>query len=468
MDFQTQLADFLKPANLRSPVLESLVSHLSSLLLGLACFVIFLLPAAMRGESLKAGVARVDITPPVGVRMWGYQSRKGPSIGTRDPLYARVLVLEAGGKRLAFAILDLGRDFGPASLAKLKAATRSDVNYLVTAAIHTHSGPFISDEYPGGTPAWETADLGKIASAVHMASSHLVDAKLGVGYGAVYIGHNRLRRNPDGTVSWFQRNPTRIPTAPVDPTVAVLRVDTADGKPLAILVYYACHAVVFGPSNLKYSADYPGVMDRVVRQAFGGQPLAFFVQGAAGDINPYYAVTPLQQDAVRDREWTGRRLGEEAARVARNIHTESVPDPSIQFAEDYLTFHLRWNARKWRQALIASYGPAAAQHRRVQTVFKAPVTTILINKRIAILGMPGEPFIDFQKSWRDRCPVWDCLFMGYTNGYFGYLPTMRAASWGGYGAGNDATRLEVGAGNRMLEGARQICEMKSCDRLHSI
>ncbi|MGH9448517.1 MAG: hypothetical protein ACRD3O_22775, partial [Terriglobia bacterium] len=42
----------------------------------------------------------------------------------------------------------------------------------------------------------------------------------------------------------------------------------------------------------------------------------------------------------------------------------------------------------------------------------------------------------------------------------GYLPTMRAASWGGYGAGNDATRLEVGAGNRMLDhGLIRVYEM---------
>ncbi|MGH9397435.1 MAG: neutral/alkaline non-lysosomal ceramidase N-terminal domain-containing protein [Terriglobia bacterium] len=426
----------------------------------LFCFVICLLPISLRGQTLRAGVARVDITPPVGLQMWGYNSRKGPSIGTRDPLYARVLVLEAGGKRLAFVILDLGRDFGPPSLAKLRADTHNDVDYLVVAAIHTHSGPDIHDEYPSGMPAWESADLEKIASAVHEASSHLVDAKLGTGYGAVYIGHNRLRRNPDGTVTWFEQNPTRIPTAPVDPTVAVLRVDTVEGKPLAILVNYACHPVIFAWDNLEYSADYPGVMDRVVRQAFAGQPLAFFVQGAPGDINPYYAVTPLEQDAVKVRDWTGQRLGEEAVRVAKSIRTESVPDPSIQFAEDSLTFHLRWNPEKWRQAMIAYRGPGASKTIEVQTEFHVPVTTVLINKQIAFVGMPGEPFVNFQKSWRDRCPVRDCFFMGYTNGYYGYLPTIRAASCGGYGAGNGATRLEVGAGDRMLDDARiQVYKM---------
>ncbi|MGH9326368.1 MAG: neutral/alkaline non-lysosomal ceramidase N-terminal domain-containing protein [Terriglobia bacterium] len=419
-------------------------------LLCLTCFLLCLLPASLDAQGLKAGVARVDITPPVGLRMFGFANRTSPSIGEWDPLYARVLVLEAGGKRLGIVMLDLGRDFGPASLAKLKAATQNDVDYLLTAAIHTHSGPYIRDAYPGGTPAWETDDLEKIAEAVHEASSHLVDAKLGTGYGVAYIGHNRLRRNPDGTVSWFERDPTRIPTSPVDPTVAVLRVDTLDGTPLAILVNYACHPVILGSDNLKYSADWPGVMDHMVKQAFGGQPVVFFVQGGDGDINPYYAVTRLQQDPIRDRDWTGRRIGREVVRIAQNIPTRSVPDPSIQFAEDTMAFHVRWNPQKW-QAMMVGLKRAGVQTTTVPSAIHAAVTTVLINKRIAILAMPGEPFVNYQKSFRDRCPVRDCLLMGYANGYYGYLPTIEAASWGGYGAADPATWLEVGAGDRMLD-----------------
>jgi hypothetical protein len=64
-----------------------------------------------------------------------------------------------------------------------------------------------------------------------------------------------LKITADGKVSWFERNPTQIPTAPVDPTVTVIRVDKADGTPLAVVVNYACHPVVFGSDNTRYSAD---------------------------------------------------------------------------------------------------------------------------------------------------------------------------------------------------------------------
>lgn len=417
-----------------------------------------LLTCPALGATLRAGVAKADITPPLGVRMRGYGNRKGPSTGVLDPLYARVLVLAAGDKKLALVALDLGRPFGTASLARLRDAAQksSGIEYLLVVASHTHSGPVVQDEYPAGaTPAWETSALEKISKAIGDATANLVEARLGVGTGVTYIGHNRLRVNPNGTVTWFERNTTRVPTAPVDPTVLVLRVDNAEGKPLAILVNYACHPVVFGSDNVQYSADFPGVMTQTVERAMDGQPLCIFLQGAPGDINPYYAVTPLEQDAVKMLDWTGERLGQEAARVAKDIKTETAPDASIDFAEDLLDFHLRWDAEKFRQGLVAAFGPRVFEDygSGITSELKLPVTTVLINKRIAMMGMPGEPFVDFQRNWRDRCPVSHAFFLGYANGYYGYFPTIRAASLGGYGAASSSTWVQVGAGERMVDHA---------------
>jgi hypothetical protein len=82
-----------------------------------------------------------------------------------------------------------------------------------------------------------------------------------------------------------------------------------------------------------------------------------------------------------------------------------------------------------------------------------PVVTFLINQRVAFMGMPGEPFVEFQINWRDRCPVRDAFFLGYAGGYFGYFPTIRAATEGGYGATSPTTWIEVGAGERMVNHA---------------
>jgi neutral/alkaline ceramidase-like enzyme len=413
------------------------------------------------GAPLRAGVARVDITPPAGEQMWGYEDRRQPAAGTLDPLYARVLVLEAGPstapRRLALVTLDLGRSFGPGSLARLRAAAKqsSGISCLLVAASHTHSAPVIRDEYRDAPPAWEQAALDKIGRAIAEATGGLQTARMGVGTGAVYIGHNRLRVNPDGSVSWFERNPTRIPTAPVDPTVMVLRIDRADGTPLAVLTNYACHPVVFGADNLRYSADFPGVMNRVVEQALGGPVQSFFLQGAPGDINPYYAVTPLAQDAVGRRDWTGERLGQEAARVAKEIHTHAADSPSIEFVESMIAVRLRWDIEKFRAALLKFLGPDGIEiyGARIVPEIQLPVTTVLIDKEIALTTMPGEPFVDFQMNWRDRCPVPHALLLGYTNGYNGYFPTIAAAARGGYGAASASTWVEPGTGERIVDHA---------------
>jgi len=426
------------------------------------------LASPLRGAGLKAGVARVDITPP-GLPMYGYADRTQPATGTLDPLYARVLVLEAGERRMALVTLDLGRVFGPASLARLRESVQksSGISALLITASHTHAGPNILDEYPSGEPpAWESAAIDKIGGAVREAARQMKEVRLGTGNGRVYIGYNRRRVNPDGTVTMLWQNPSRITTAPVDPRVGVIRLDTTDGKPFAILVNYACHPVVFGPDNLRYSADFVGVMCDRVEKSFDSRPLCLFLQGAAGDINPYDATTPLAQDAVKKRDWTGEQLGQEAALVARAVRTESAAKPTLDFAEDLLTVPIRWNTEKFRQGLLAKYGPQVFED-HADMLRDSPrrdlsmtVTTVLINKQIALLGMPGEPFVDFQINWRDRCPVRNAFLVGYANGYYDYIPTVRAASEGGYGAGDSNTYVELGTGERMVEvGLTRVYEM---------
>jgi neutral ceramidase len=426
--------------------------------LSMCCLLAIVLPLPVVAAGLKAGAAKVEITPPLGLEMYGYANRKGGATAVLDPLMARVLVLEAGEQRMALVNMDLGEPLATAWIERLREHARKScgITHVLVTATHTHSGPDIRDEYPPKDgPDWETGVLEKVERAITDAHQNAVEAKLGTGYGNVLIGHNRLRPEPDGTVTWFERNNTLVPTSPVDPTVAVLRVDSAEGKPLAILVNYACHPVVFGSDHVRYSADYPGVTMKTLEQEFGGQALAMFLQGGDGDINPFYAVHPLEQDAVKMRDWTGERLGREAARVAKRIETAAPAEASLDIAEDLVDSSLRWNEAKFREAVRESWGVKAAEgiDRRLRDGIHLPVVTVLINKRIALMTMPGEPFVEHQIDWRNRCPVRDAFFLGYANGSFNYFPTIRAATLGGYGAANTATWVAPDAGARMVDHA---------------
>ena len=432
-------------------------------------FLLFLLGITAlecQAAALRAGVAKADITPPPGLPMYGFLARINDnqlSTGTLDPLNARVLVLEAGEKRLALVTLDLGRTFRESELARLRQQLKASagISLLIVTASHTHAGPNILDqEASGRLRAWESSAIEEISAAVVEASSHLVDARIGTGRGEVYIGYNRRQLQPDGTVKMLWTNPGKQPTAPLDPTVSVLRIDDAQGKPLAILVNYACHPVILGPDNFRYSSDFVGVMRDTVEAAFGRAPLCLFLQGGDGDINAYYATTLVSDDAIAKRDWTGRQLGEEAARVAKEIQTEAASDAAMDLADDVMTFQLRWPAKEFREGLLKIYGPHVFEDHADLMADNPPpghfdlhITTVLLNKRIAFIGMPGEPFVNFQINWRDRSPVPDAFFLGYANGYFDYFPTIDAAAQGGYGAADSNTYVEVGAGERMLRQA---------------
>lgn len=395
--------------------------------------------------EFRAGVAKADLDPPPGLPMAGYSVRY--SKGTLDPLEARVLALSDGTRTIALVTLDLCFPFDPPIMDEIRAGVRGTVDEVIFHASHTHSGPTYS-----AAPEAAKHAVPRVVAAVKAAAQSMVPAKIGTGWGEVYIGFNRRYLKPDGAVQMFWRNEPKVSTTfPVDPTVGVIRLDGLDGAPLAVLVHYSCHPVVLGPENLDYSADYPSEMRRYVEQELGGGVMAFFLQGAPGDINPYYDKTTLLEDAVGVMKETGRKLGGEAVRVAREIHTSAPARPLIQTKTVVLDVANRWNLDALKLALQEQYHlePSRAA-RLLAPKMQLPVTTVLLNGDLAFVGMPGEPFVEFEMQLRAKSPLSRSFLIGYTNGYFAYFPTIAAAARGGYGANSTVNPTEVGTGERML------------------
>src|ERR1700704_2239077 len=146
--------------------------------------------------QLRAGVARVEITPATLMQMYGYANRKcGPAAGTHDPLFAKVVVLEAGESRLAIVTMDLG-SFVSQRLQQ-EVASRLKIPVLLLSASHTHSAPAFLPF--GSAPANDSAaeaylgDLeAKVFKAVEAASQSMFPARLAIGRGSIQLGYNRL------------------------------------------------------------------------------------------------------------------------------------------------------------------------------------------------------------------------------------------------------------------------------------
>src|SRR5262249_35246896 len=115
-------------------------------------------------------------------------------------------------------------------------------------------------------------------------------------------------------------------------------------------------------------------------------------------------------------------------------------------------FGMRYDAEKLLAKMRATLKPEIFE--RYKNLFDnpmdCPVTCILLNRDIAIMGVPGEPFVELGMNFRDRAPAATSFFAGYLNGYRGYFPTIRAAVEGGYGAEGMGARIEVGAGEEMV------------------
>ncbi len=400
------------------------------------------IPQSLAAAGFRAGVARADLDPPPGMAMSGYGSRTGVAQGVLDPVQARVLALSDGERTIALVTLDLIFPFEPPEMERIRAAVRGKgIDEVIFHASHTHSGP----TYSSNRPAYEKA-IERVRQAILEAAARLEPARIGTGWGVSYIGHNRRHILPDGAARMLWGNQTKLSSFPVDPTVGVIRIDRRRGSPLAVLVNYACHPVVLGPDNLDYSADYPSAMRRVIEQGLDGKPMAFFLQGAPGDINPYDDKTPRREDAAERMRRTGEKLGVEALRVARRIRTVQPARGSIAWKTVLLPVKSRWNIARLRERVNPA-DPRAA--RMLRESMELPVTALVLHEELALVTMPGEPFVEFQMQLRARSPLPETFFLGYTNGTFGYFPTIAAAVRGGYGA-TSATWVEVGAGERML------------------
>ena len=415
---------------------------------------------SLLAAQLRAGAAAVEITPPVGSLLYGYGVRgANRSEGVHDPLYARALVLEAGGETVALVTLDLGSiKKANTVVVRREVEAAAGFDHVLLSASHTHSAPSFEADFPSAEQPWIAELERKIVAAIVEAHAGLRPARVAVGWGAASEGFNRRRVLPDGSVEMFWRNRERLPTEPVDDSVAVLAVDDAGGGAIATVVNFAVHPVILGPENMLVSADYPGAMAALVEARGGGVPM--FLQGAPGDINPFWDKTPPEEGGFEQARMAGERLGHEVLRIRADLEAAGAfHDPeTLSVRRHVVPLEARWDLESPEvQEAFRRRGQEAALERfrvRFPLEREAEVNTVVIGNRrenqIALASFPGEFFVEHQLRLRAASQIPHTLFAGYTNGELAYFPTIAAAAQGGYG-GREATIVEVGAGEKLVD-----------------
>ncbi|MGH3411930.1 MAG: neutral/alkaline non-lysosomal ceramidase N-terminal domain-containing protein [Marmoricola sp.] len=287
--------------------------------------------------ALLAGAAEVDITPPPGMPKAGHSRNAHDGTGFRTRLKARVVHLRYGEVSLALVACDLlaGSALVHRALAdELAAGGDTDVpaEGLFLGATHTHAGPgqYSGSEFynhwaanrPGFDPGYARFLIGQLVAAVREAVSTRTAARAAIGTCEVWgLTRNRSLgahvRNADLA---DRRTTDQRKYAAIDPRLHLLRVDRADGGPLAAYTWFSIHGTGISHHDTSYHADVWAYLNREladrVEAATGSRPVSAAAVASHGDMTP--AVRPGML-VFPEAERVGRGIGSAAAELHQGL-----------------------------------------------------------------------------------------------------------------------------------------------------
>ncbi len=345
-----------------------------------------------RAAELTAGVARVDLTPPLEMKvpLGGYGARMNrPAEGVHDRVFAKALVVSDGRKKFALVTADL-LGFPPpvkqAIIDKLNDPTWT-IDRLMLLPSHSHTSIEMN--------------------AINPLNSYNIP-QIGIYHPAVYqlTVNNFVRvireaeRNPHpvqiGTTSipatGFSRN-RRHRGGSVDPDLTITRIDRRDGRALAVLVNFTAHPTFLSEREMWFSAGWPGHLQRNLESLIRQDVTVMYYNGAEGDQAP--ADRPDSGGSRWERaEKYGRELAVIAFRNWRTVRTQ---------ADAPFAFHrqlIRLPRRTWHPDFLETGGKEYGLTEEILTEMLPrmfPTQTASMSLRLGelvIVGVPGELAVD--------------------------------------------------------------------------
>jgi hypothetical protein len=408
----------------------------------------------------RIGVARLDITPPVGIyaRNWGAAKHDiAESVHRPITLTAMTLTSPSRDRPLVFIDGDLGW-WRPLSLfrefqADLLREFKADSSDVIFGLSHTHAGaPLMKPdpELPGGdlVRAWLEKVRQSTLAAVRQAFDSAVDGTLDWHVGRCALAS--VRDLPDPADADGRYICGYNPDVPADDTLLVGRVTDASGKPVATVVNYACHPTTLAWDNTAISPDYVGAMRATMEQVTGAP--AMFMLGACGELSPRYQY--VGDGEVADRH--GRQLAfaalaalndmeppamqlayqgvvESGAPLAIWKHEPREVSPVLKSVESSVDLPLKdWpSADELEEQRLACDDRALEERLRRRrdirralgdgATFSLPIWAWRMGDAV-LVGTCCEPYSFLQQELRRRFPDRTVLVLNLINGTTGYLP----------------------------------------------
>ena len=385
---------------------------------------------------LKIANAKVDVTPDD--RGWIFFSRPSDPQPARDPLFARLFLLEDEGKSLLLISIDYGSislsalDIWKSELAEI---LKTSPENIIIHALHQHDAPFINMEAaeiisPGEDMSW----FGKIketvnASAAKLTSSLREVAQIGWSETRVSgYASNRLVKMPDGLIHprfsrCFEPELRDQPVGVIDPMLRTLGFFAPDGELLFAWSFYSTHPQVANEGK-RYSADAPGEALRLLEERYPKVGNALF-NGFFGNLSAGKYTSPT------DVEGNITKFGKIIA-DAVDLNLQAMEKfPANGFTHTRKTFD--YPLRRFTAEEIAS----RSEHKFTPPVLKASqeyndkhgcgyAVDLIETGSVKLIFVDGELFVEYQLFAQSLIPDQKLAVVGNCGDNYLYIGTARA------------------------------------------
>lgn len=434
---------------------------------------------------LKAGFARYDITPPLGISIEGYYEKRNAK-GVIDSLLATAVAFDDGEKKAVIISVDvIGMNMEFMSLLRSAVAKAADIDVdgVFISCTHTHTGPAVAatgvtkETFPN--PEYGNWLIGRIADVAVMAFLDLAPAKLFYTRGeADDVAHIRRFRMKDGSVRTNPgyMNPDTDHALGVPDEQSQLLIIKREGKKEIGIVNFQVHADTIGGEKL--SADYPKFV-REVYEKNVPDSFCMYINGTEGNLGGNNVFVERE-----DYVWGYTRTKYMGKKIAMSVISnyelaKEIPGDKIRFAKKVITVsHNKGNSEEVPAALkiakryyevgkektLQELGGEAKWEMLAKAVAIAGLNSLpdmhdLIVTALAIgdmvfAGFPGEPFCEVGMEVKKESPFTLTMPACCANGYEGYYPVQSAYDEGGYEV--LTARYVAGTAEKLIDTSLEI------------
>lgn len=414
---------------------------------------------------MEAGFGEALITPRRGIPLAGYFTGR-PNRGALDPLHVRACLFRCGtavAGVLQYDLLEINTALYAAVQDALCAAGFSFGERLIIGATHTHAGP---DLWQPSEDSEASASAAMFARLVRQGVEAVRCAAANLGPATIHAG--RVANNPFAFNRryWMKNggvvtNPGKLnpdierPEGPVDREIGILKI-VRDGAVAGLLVNVVNHTDTIG--GYLVSADWPGFLARRLQKRFGRHVPVLTLVGTSGNINHFDVASEQSQTCYQEARRIGTgyadiiwreladlpvlaRVGLAAGTTRFALQKRQVTEADLDNARVLLNTDADDDAVLTSEDL-ARGAPAVLRYFAAElvafaetaagTVAELPLTALVFGRELALVSLPGEPFVEIGQAIKRQSPCALTFVVSNANGSAGYLPLRACYEHGGY------------------------------------